>query len=258
MAVRDITYVGEGLIPAPLDGSALRYALLPKDAVTDIAIHHWTGWTPPETWTANEEIAYIRRIDEYHRTGRGLDGIAYHLCPFPSGRLYITSRLDCYGAGVYRKNNCTLHLALPGSFRSHVPSPRHLAATVEAVQFAYDYLERDVPTTPHSYWGGTTCPGERWPEWVPQLRAAALQEDDMAKLDAEDRKYLSGLMRAVVRAVATGVFSSPLQGDPNYTEAEHDLMEVLREVKKIPAVGGGPTVAQTKQAVKDALKEGTD
>ena len=103
----------------------------------------------------------------------------------------------------------------------------------------------------------TSCPSGRIP-WVRLIGDLALQEDDMAKLDAEDKRYLAGLMRAVIRAVGTGVFSSPLQGDPNYTEAEHDLMEVLREVKKIPAVGGGPTAAQTKQAVKDALKEGTD
>ena len=38
-----------------------------------------------------------------------------------------------------------------------------------------------VPTMPHRYWGGTTCPGDRWREWVPQLRKQA-KEDDMATL----------------------------------------------------------------------------
>ena len=36
-----------------------------------------------------------------------------------------------------------------------------------------------LPLRPHLYWGGTSCPGAQWPEWVPQLRAAVLQEDDM-------------------------------------------------------------------------------
>lgn len=179
MAVRDITYVGEGLIPAPLDGLALRYALLPKDAVTDIAVHHWTGWTPPETWTADEEIAYILRIDQYHRTGRGLDGIGYQLAPFPSGRVYVVSRLDRYGAHVGHENAHLIGIGLPGTFHIKTPAPKHLEATARAVGYIYDYLGRDVPTRPHLAWGGTNCPGDRWPEWVPQLRVQALQEDDM-------------------------------------------------------------------------------
>lgn len=179
MTIRDITYVGEGLIPAPLDGPALRYTPLSKADVTDVVLHHWTGFLPPETWTAGEEVAYIFRTDEYHRTERGLDGIGYQLAPFPSGRVYIVSRLDRYGAHVGYQNSHLIGIGLPGSFRSHLPSARHLAATIEAVRYVYGYLGRDVPTTPHFYWGGTTCPGERWPEWVPQLRAAALQEDDM-------------------------------------------------------------------------------
>lgn len=32
-----------------------------------------------------------------------------------------------------------------------------------------------LPLRPHLYWGGSSCPGARWPEWVPQLR----KEDDM-------------------------------------------------------------------------------
>ena len=184
---RDITYVGEGLIPPPLSGPALRYTPLAKGAVTAIAVHHWTGWLPPATWTADEEIAYIIRIDEYHKHGRGLDAIGYQLAQFPSGRVYIVSRLDRYGAGVGGHNNHVINISLPGTFHISLPSPQHLAATVEAVRYVYDYLGRDVPTTPHLAWGGTNCPGDRWKEWVPQLRALAIEEDNDMALTLEQR-----------------------------------------------------------------------
>ena len=211
MTIRDISYMGEGLIPAPLDGPAKRYTPLPKGAVTDIAIHHWTGWTPPETWTAGEEMAYIRRIDGYHRAGRGLDGIGYHLCPFPSGRIYITSRPDRYGAGVGGHNNHTLHIGLPGSFHASPPSLQHLAATVEAVRAGYDYLGRVVPTTPHLAWGGTTCPGARWREWVPQLQelaAQTLEEDEMFLVRAmpSGRTFVVGLGKIHLPPLAVRVY----------------------------------------------------
>lgn len=140
--IRDLTYVGEGLIPAPLDGPALRYALLPRDNVTDIAVHHMTGWNPPANATPEQEITFLRGIDEYHRSSRGLDGIGYHIVPMASGRIYIVSRLDRYGAGVGGENDHLLHLALPGDYTSELPAPGHLAAAVEAVRHLYDHLGR--------------------------------------------------------------------------------------------------------------------
>lgn len=141
MTIRDITYIGEGLIPAPLDGPALRYELLPKGAVTDIAVHHMTGWNPPPDATAEMEIRFLQGIDEWHRSSRGLDGIGYHIVPMASGRIYIVSRLDRYGAGVGYQNNHLLHLALPGDYTSQLPAAQHLAAAVEATRHLYAYLE---------------------------------------------------------------------------------------------------------------------
>lgn len=143
VTVRDLTYVGEDLIPAPLHGPALRYTPLPKGAVTDIAVHHMTGWCPPPDATAEQEIRFLRGIDEWHRSSRGLDGIGYHIVAMASGRVYIVSRLDRYGAGVGFENNHLLHLALPGDYDSVLPSPRHLAAAVAAVRHLYDHLGRN-------------------------------------------------------------------------------------------------------------------
>lgn len=178
--IRDISYTGEGLIPAPINGLALRFSLLHKESVTDIAVHHMTGTGPPPDATSGQEIGFLGGIDRFHRNIRGLDGIGYHVVPMASGRIYVVSRLDRYGAGVAFENNHLLHLALPGDYSTELPSPEHLSACREAVRYIYEYLGREVPTTPHRFWGNTTCPGDRWAEWVPQL--ARIEEDDMPLL----------------------------------------------------------------------------
>lgn len=243
MTVRDITYKGEGLIPAPLHGPALRYALLARGDVTDIAIHHWTGWTPPESWTAKEEIAYIVRIDEYHRTGRGLDGIGYQLAAFPSGRAYVVSRLDRYGGHVGGENNHLIGVGLPGDFDARPPSGKHLEAAREAVRYAYDYLGREVPTKPHLYWGGTTCPGSKWPLWVPQLQEE--KEDKDMPLTQADKQDIDDIFVRRLR-----------RHDDSYTLPKIAKL-LARALASLPSGGSGPSEAQLIEALKQALREGT-
>ena len=223
MTIRDISYRGEGMIPAPLDGPALRYEPLPPDDVTDIAVHHMTGTGPPASASVGDEINFLVNIDAYHRGGRGLDGIGYHIVPMASGRIYITSRLDRYGAHVGYENNHLLGLALPGDYTSQLPAPGHLAAAAEAVKFLYGYLGREVPTTPHLNWGGTTCPGVGWREWVPQLQAAAQEENDMAFSAVQEAEIRRMARNEVIDAFefAAGVHG----GDPPFTSSPHTLRE---------------------------------
>ncbi|KPJ64885.1 hypothetical protein AMK68_00180 [candidate division KD3-62 bacterium DG_56] len=87
---------------------------------------------------------------------------------------------------------------------------------------------------------------------------AFLKEDIMAKLDDDDKLYLAGLMRGVVRAIATGQFSSGLrQGDPDYTEAERDLKDVMDKLAAIDRAGtgtGGLSEPQVEAIVQRVLK----
>lgn len=73
----------------------------------------------------------------------------------------------------------------------------------------------------------------------------------MAKLDNEDKEYLAGLGRAIVRALATGVFSSALR-HPDYTEAENDLQEVLNRIAAIQS-GSGLSEQQMRQIVRQEI-----
>ena len=249
MTIRDVSYVGEGLIPAPLNGPALRYTPLAKGAVTDIAVHHWTGFLPPATWTADEEIAYIIRIDQYHRTGRGLDGIGYQIVQFPSGRVYIVSRLDRYGAGVGGENNHISNIGLPGAFHINLPSAQQLAATVEAVRYIYSYLGREVPTTPHRAWGGTNCPGDRWKEWVPQLRTQAAKKEDGMATVKEITDLLNGMSHHQIfgKDMLLDQMKRISEGEETRAGQRHrDLLAAI----KAQSTGGGVGEARVKALIE--------
>lgn len=109
--------------------------------VEAVVIHHSVTPTLPATATEAQEIAWLDRIDAYHRS-KGFGGIAYHLCCFPSGRVYYTASLLQWGAGVYLKNNRTIHICLVGDF-THVAAPQqHLVGAAVATDFVDKFLAR--------------------------------------------------------------------------------------------------------------------
>lgn len=172
--VRDISWRGEALLPRPLRGPALRYTTLPPANVDAISIHHTTGAGLPAAATVAQEIAYLQRIDAFHRTSRGLDAIGYQMVAFASARVYVTAPLDRYGAAVALQNGHTISLALPGDFTTKPPSRPHLHAAAHAIAHINRYLGRRPAVRPHRYWGGTACPGATYLLWVASLRVEAV------------------------------------------------------------------------------------
>lgn len=74
-------------------------------------------------------------------------------------------------------------------------------------------------------------------------------------LDNTDKLYLAGLMRGVIRAIATGSFTTALrQGDTVYTQAENDLADVLAAISAAPP-SGGLSEAQVEAVVRKVLNE---
>ena len=79
----------------------------------------------------------------------------------------------------------------------------------------------------------TSCPSGRIP-WTRLIGDLTLQEDDMAKLDAEDRDYIARMILGGVRAIVNGdPFGSRLGVDPNYTEPERSLKDVMASLAAI-------------------------
>jgi hypothetical protein len=108
--------------------------------VKSIVIHHSVTPTLSAHATEAEEIAWLDKIDAYHRS-RGFGGIGYHICVFPSGRCYYTTNLHQWGAGVYKQNNCTYHICLIGDFTRVAPGQGQLKGAAEGTDFIDKFLE---------------------------------------------------------------------------------------------------------------------
>lgn len=126
-----------GRYPIPLVWP--RLAMVPS-MVEAIIIHHSFTPTLSAHATGAEEIAWLDKIQAHH-ISRGMLGIAYHLCGFPSERVYYTANLRQWGAGVYKKNNRTYHICLVGDFSIVAASQRHLVAAAVATDFIDRFLE---------------------------------------------------------------------------------------------------------------------
>ena len=117
-----------------------RLAMVPS-MVESIVFHHSVTPTLSASATQAQEIAWLDKIHAYH-ISRGMLGIAYHLCTFPSGRIYYTASLRQWGAGVYRKNNRTHHICLVGDFSTVAATQRHLVGAALATDFIDKFLEK--------------------------------------------------------------------------------------------------------------------
>jgi len=195
-------------LPRPRSTGALRYTRLTPAAVDAISIHHTTGPGLHASATVAQEITYLRAIDTYHRTSRGLDAIGYQIVAFASGRIYVTAPLDRYGAAVSLQNDHTISIAMPGDFTAAPPSPDHIHAAAHAIAYVYAYLGRQVLVRPHRYWRGTACPGDTWPTWSQPLGAQAInlhpssEEDDMGMTPAEAARLRTVEAQAHTHAAA--------------------------------------------------------
>ena len=111
-----------------------------------------------------------------------------------------------------------------------------------------------LPLRPHLYWGGSSCPGKRWPEWVPQLRIAAeeddVTEDQLRRIIQDELKPV----RADIATVKEQVGDTYNQVNP---KAGAVLIGLRKTIRAIPSGGGGSTPDEMRDAVLEALREGT-
>ena len=125
---------------------------------------------PAAKMTAANELNHIAVIHLYHKS-RGFGGFGYHLIVFPSGRCYLVTPLDQWGAHVAGQNDHLWGVAFAGDFYDKLPGEPQMAGGREAVAST----PKEVPIKPHLAYGGTACPG-RLVEILDQLK----EDDDMA------------------------------------------------------------------------------
>jgi len=174
-----------------------RFTIPNLDEVEAIAVHHsvsgwvWNPLTQQYTGQAwNEavdvpqevEIAHLLAIDRWH-TSQGYGGFGYHMAAFPSGRRYLCGSLNTARAHVASLNKYFLGLVLIGDFTDAVPLDTHLVAASGCVGYAWGELGRELPCVAHRMirLQNTTCPGNRWREWLPLIE----KEEDMITIEQE-------------------------------------------------------------------------
>jgi len=189
-------------LPEPIDARGLmtdhgagRYVLDPA-AVIGIAIHHSVSggqfYMAPAP-SQDDELSHLIMIDQYHAS-KGWGGFAYHLAAFPSGRLYLCGNVNGARAHVASRNNELIGLVCIGTFTDVAPPPPLLAAAAAGVA----YIWRTYPGRmigPHREWAlpeyPTTCPGDVWLSWAPQLAAPPI--DGSSDLTPDESRKLNDL-----------------------------------------------------------------
>lgn len=240
-------------------------ARFPREAgtpsrITDIAVHHTYIDPLPETATVDQELERIGSIHQYH-ISRGFLGVGYQGIAFTSGRGYITAPLSQWGANVYLENNHVLGVSVDNKLISGVPPVKQQQAVVEIIETFLEYSSNDAVIDnirPHLYWGGTSCPGPNWREWVPQLKDK-VKEDDMGMLEEHLKnhetfdKNIRNLNEWREEMKAWAAAHAAFHNDP--LDPSIRTLQLKVETLEAQPVGGGISIAQVTAKVKELIEK---
>jgi len=172
-----------------------------KADIDEDAIHHTATLFEADDLTPGQELAHLDVIYHYHVHYRGFGGIGYHGVSFKSGRRYRTAPWDRIGANVYSENDHLRGWAAAGYFHDRVPPQAQREGLAELMLEGSRDLGRDVAAVPHLKYGGTTCPGDRWREWVPRLPGLAQQM-------REEREMPSYPLKSIQKKTGGAVYAT--------------------------------------------------
>lgn len=140
--------------------------------IDSISFHHSVTTNLSVNATEAQEIAILDAFHNYHKS-LGFGGIGYHLCVFPSGRIYLTCKLTQWGASVGGHNNHEIGVCLVGTWTSTLPGQQQRVGGALAVDYVDKFLKRKVKLLGHKQYSGhasNACPG-RIMEFLPILRS---------------------------------------------------------------------------------------
>ena len=248
MAVIDVT------ARYPLADVWWRGAYGPED-ITDIAIHHtMTGETPADA-SVDDELAVLDCIYAFHVNTRVFGGIGYHGVAFASGRSYLTCPLTRWGAHVADENNHLWGFAAAGDYTNGHPPVGILEGLRDLVFLAADVT---LPLRPHLAWGGTSCPGAQWKEWVPWLRhvGAIAEEDDMTDEQHAMLQTIHHMAKLVVPAEHKAIIGKLDHIHAHLEDLKNRNEAICKQLRSdIAAIGAvsGPTADAIAAKIADEL-----
>jgi LysM repeat protein len=138
------------------------------DGVTRLTVHHTAE---NEEINGISDLELIRRVENYHRTGRHWPAIGYHYIVGRDARIYEGRPARYQGSHVRSENAHNLGIAVVGDFQSHLPTDRQLAALSS---FLDDMRARyQVPKS--RVWGHrdlskSICPGDALYGWLQRYK----------------------------------------------------------------------------------------
>jgi hypothetical protein len=172
--------------------------------ITKLVIHHLEFGNLREGASQAEEMEVLDAVYAFHVNVRYWGGIGYHGISFRSGRSYITADWNRWGAHTYQENDDSRGFAVAGDWSNKVP-PLSLRQSVADVVDRHDSLYFLAHLTGHRDFVKTTCPGDPYLQWVPNLRTL-IEEDEM-----EYGEFKDMLIRAMAEVKFDALDSG---GDP--------------------------------------------
>lgn len=161
------------------------YSRRPLSAITNIGVHHSATDTLPVNATEEQEIAALDSIHRYHATV--YRGIAYPMCVFPSGRIYLTGAWDTIRYLVGGDGNITtLGLLMHGDFSDEPPGEVQIDAARRLIANSrYQLGNGSLPVEGHRDLSATQCPGNTWPQWKDRLMGTSEPVDTRTPLHVQ-------------------------------------------------------------------------
>lgn len=125
---------------------------LSKRSKTDeIVLHHAAG------------NGSVENIHNWHITGNGWLGIAYHFYIRKDGKVYRGRPIDTIGAHTYGENEHTIGICFEGNFESETMSDAQKQAGAELVSMLRKEYTSIVKVSGHKEHNSTACPGKNFP-----------------------------------------------------------------------------------------------
>lgn len=199
-------------------------------AIKGIAIHH-SVTSEPAPSSVEWELAHLRAIDAFH-VAKDYGGIGYHVCAFPSGRVYQVGDFDGARAHVASRNHELVGICAIGDFSSSLPGVTQMGAIVAGIRAVLDFYRLPLPILGHNQWAlpgqGTVCAGTlNGYDWTPWLLPPVPEPVDNPTEDE--------LRLGVIRTVANGKYR------PEYFGV-NDLGEYMVELRNEDGTPAQPPI----------------
>jgi len=139
----------------------------PPEGIIGISLHH--GGVEYHGTTLRDDLLYAKA--SYDWDLEHLGGYPYQLTASPSGRLFLTRRLDTWGCHTGGLNDRLLGICAMGDWRLETPPDAQLCALSLGLIALWRWRSSLLNVQGHRQWPNqaTECPGQKLIEAIPKI-----------------------------------------------------------------------------------------